>query len=417
MFLNDIKSELFDNTDLKSLFKIKGFIKDSESDIIVEMEDGHKFRIIAKGAEQKLRGVKWNGRRPNLIVCDDMEDDEQVLNKDRREKFRKWFYGALIPCIGSDGIIRVVGTILHMDSMLQRLMPEFQLMSSQKHKFLIEEDLKMYTNHVLPWKSVKYKAHNDDFSKLLWPERWTEEALKAMRERFISQGLADVYSQEMLNVPLDEANAFFKKTDFAGMYPEDFDRRLNYYIAADLAISEKQRADYSAFVIGGLDDSGVLHVVKVIKGRMDARELVELILALTVRYNPESFGIEEGTISKSIGPYLREEMVKRGIFPSLFLLKPSADKLTRARSIQARMRASAVRFAKSEDWYQGLEDEMTRFPRDRHDDQVDAMAYLGLMLDKMVDAPTASEIADEVYQSEYESSGLYEQGRNSTTGY
>lgn len=417
MFLNDIKSELMDNADLKQLFKVKGFLKDSESDIIVEMEDGHKFRIIAKGAEQKLRGVKWNGRRPNLIVCDDMEDDEQVLNKDRREKFRKWFYGALIPCIGSDGIIRVVGTILHMDSMLQRLMPEFQLMSSQKHKFIVEEELKTYTNHVLPWKSVKYKAHNDDFSQLLWPERWTKEALTAMRERFISQGLADVYSQEMLNVPLDEANAFFKKSDFSGMYPEDLDRRMNYYIAADLAISEKQKADYSAFVVGGLDDNGILHIVKVVKGRMDGRELVELILALETKYHPESFGIEEGTISKSIGPYLREEMVKRGIFPSLYLLKPSADKLTRARSTQARMRASAVRFDKSSDWYQGLEDEMTRFPRDRHDDQVDAMAYLGLMLDKMVDAPTPNEIADEVYESEYATSGLYEQGRNGTTGY
>ena len=69
MFLNDIKSELMDNADLKSLFKVKGFLKDSESDIIVEMEDGHKFRLIAKGSEQKLRGVKWAGRRPNLIVC------------------------------------------------------------------------------------------------------------------------------------------------------------------------------------------------------------------------------------------------------------------------------------------------------------------------------------------------------------
>lgn len=417
MFLNDIKSELLDNTDLNRLFKIKGFLKDSESDIIVEMEDGHKFRIIAKGAEQKLRGVKWSGRRPNLIVCDDMEDDEQVLNKDRREKFRKWFYGALLPCRSDDGIIRVVGTILHMDSMLQRLMPEFQLQTKNKHKFIVEEELKTYSDHILPWKSIKYKAHNEDFTALLWPERKTKELLIAMRESYISQGLPDVYSQEMLNIPLDEANAFFKKNDFAAMYDEDYESHKNFYITADLAVSEKQRADYSAIVIGALNDNGILCIVKVVKGRMDARELVELILSLQERYNPEAFGIEDGVISKSIGPYLNEEIIKRGIYPNLVLLKPSADKNTRARSIQARMRAGSVRFDKRADWYQGLEDEMIRFPRDRHDDQVDAMAYLGLMLNKMVDAATPQELADEAYEDDYESSGLFDTGRNKTCGY
>jgi hypothetical protein len=48
------------------------------------MNDGHRFRIIAKGAEQRIRGRLWKGKRPNLLVCDDMEDDEQVENADRR---------------------------------------------------------------------------------------------------------------------------------------------------------------------------------------------------------------------------------------------------------------------------------------------------------------------------------------------
>ena len=68
-FLNDIKTELMDNDNIKSLFKIKGLTKDSETDIIVEFEDGHLFRIQAKGSEQRLRGVKWAGRRPDLVVC------------------------------------------------------------------------------------------------------------------------------------------------------------------------------------------------------------------------------------------------------------------------------------------------------------------------------------------------------------
>jgi hypothetical protein len=93
------------------------------------------------------------------------------------------------------------------------------------------------------------------------------------------------------------------------------------------------------------------------------------------------------------------------------------DKSQRARSIQARVRARGVRFDKEADWYQTFEDELTRFPRDKHDDQVDAFAYLGLVIDKMIDAPSAVELQEDAYQKEYVNSGLYDAGRSATTGY
>ena len=416
-FLNDIKHELLDNEHIKTLFKIKGLLKDSETDIIVEFEDGHQFRIQAKGSEQRLRGVKWAGKRPDLLVCDDIEDDEQVMSKERREKFRRWFYGALIPCLSVDGVIRVIGTILHMDSLLERLMPEFQLQTRNKRKFLFVEPLKTWTEHPVAWKSVKYRAHSDDFTHLLWRERISEEFLRVKRQQYVDQGLPDVYSQEYLNIPLDEARAFFRKNDFLDRSLDDEKRVLRYYIAADLAISESDRSDYSAFVVGGMDESGILHVVNVIRERMNALEIIETIFALEQTYKPEVFALEEGQISKAIGPFLYEEMPKRGIFPNVIGVKPSADKMTRARSVQARTRARSVRFQKDTDWYQTFEDECVRFPRDKHDDQVDAFAYLGLILNKMIEAPTIQEIEEEIYQDDLRTSGLFEIGRSTTTGY
>jgi len=75
LFLGDITSELSENEDLKSLFGLKKFLKLSATDIIVEMEDGSRFRIIAKGAEQKLRGLKWGNKRPDLIICHKEDTD------------------------------------------------------------------------------------------------------------------------------------------------------------------------------------------------------------------------------------------------------------------------------------------------------------------------------------------------------
>lgn len=416
-FLNDIKSELAENEDLHRLFGAMEFVKESETDIIVKAADGHKFRVMAKGSEQKLRGVKWDAKRPDLVVCDDIEEDEQVMNKDRREKFRRWFYGALLPALSPNGVIRVVGTILHMDSLLERLMPEFQLQHKQKRLFLKETDLKVWTDHPVPWKSAKYRAHNSDYSEVLWPEMWPAVRLMEKREDYVAQGLPDVYAQEYLNVPLDESTAYFRKKDFNDMVPSDRSKTLNYYITTDLAIGEKERSDYTVFVVGGMDENGILYVKNVVRGRIDAREIVEMIFSLEAMYKPTAFGIEDGQISKSIGPFLYEEMHKRQLYPNIVLLKPSIDKIERARSISARMRAGGVKFDKSGDWYQTLEDEMMRFPRDKHDDQVDCMAYLGLMLNKLVEAPTKAEIDDIEYNEEWKQSGMFESGRNAWTGY
>ncbi len=421
-FLGAMKQELSENKDLISLFGIKlnekgeaAFIKDSESDVIVEMNDGHRFRIQAKGSEQKLRGMLWNGQRPDLIIGDDLENDEIVMNQDRREKFRKWFYGALVPCLSANGQIRLVGTILHADAALERLMPQ------EHDKLTVVEDLKQYSLRKTGWKSVKYRAHSRDYSKILWPERWSEEKLRQERQNYIDMGLPDVYSREFLNIPIDDSVAYFKKGDFLSQTEDDKKLRMHYYVTADLAISEKERADYSVFAVGGVDEYKKLHIVNIIRERMDGREIVDTILALQRAYEPECFGIEEGQISKAIGPFLMEEMHARGVYANIHPMKHmSQDKPMRARAIQARMRAKSVKFDKAADWYPMLEEEMTRFPRDRHDDQVDAMAWLGHLLTKMVEAPTDQEQRQTEYEDEMERADFYgpsNDGRSAVTGY
>lgn len=419
MFLGQIKQALQENEDIINLFHMKKndkglveFIKETETDIIVETEDGHKFRIIAKGSEQKLRGLLWNGQRPDLMVLDDMESDEQVMNKERRDKFRRWFYGALMPALSEHGKIRYVGTILHQDSMLENLMPK------ENGPYTVIEELKTYqTKYAGLWRSVKYRAHNEDFTEILWPSRWSKQSLKEMRDDYLARGLPEQYSQEFLNVPVDPTVAFFRRGDFIAETADDRKKTLNYYIAGDFAISEKDRADFTVFVIGGMDQDGILHIRNVIRGRMDGEEIISTLLGLQKVYQPIAFGIEDVHITKSLGPYLKRAMVEQNIYPNVILMSPERkDKITRAQSIRARMRAGGVKFDKGGDWYGTLEEECLSFPRARHDDQVDSLSYLGLLLDRIVEAPTPEELEEEQYREEFESSYAYA-GRNEVTGY
>lgn len=425
-FLGEIKQQLIENEQIRSLFKIKEFTKEAEDDFICLCEDGHTFRMSAKGAEQKLRGLKWDGRRPDLILCDDLENDEIVMNKERRMKFKRWFYAALMPSMSKTGKIMYVGTILHNDSLLESLMPK------KYNRGYTSEPLKAWVKdnvgkprRVDGWVSVKYRAHTPDYKELLWRANYTPQYFKDLRAEYVSQGIPDVYSQEYLNTPIDESMSYFKRGDFRDLADEDreflkvngWQKHFNFYIGTDLAVSTQEVADWSVFVVGGMDEKGYLWIFDIIRERMDASEIVEMLLKLQKRWDPITISMEKGQIEKSIGPFLRQRMLDSGVFPNITPLAPSVDKLTRARSIQARMRAGGVKFDKAGDWYYDFEDEAVIFPRGKHDDQIDALAYVGLIVDKMIAGASKQDVEDEEYEEEYEQSGLTEVGRSQITGY
>ena len=251
--LSNLSEEIETNEDLRREFGVTGFETQQKTEIIVKFDDGSRFRILARGAEQKIRGAMWHGQRPDLIVCDDMEDDEQVENKDRRAKFRRWFFRAAKQALSRRGRIRVHGTILHEDSLLSRLM---------KNKM---------------WSFQFYKAHESysDFSNLLWPEQWSAESLRNVQIEFEEDGDSGGYSQEFLNTPLDNNEAFLKKENFLPMKPDDYDSDKIFLAGADWAISKKDSANRTSFTCGGKDLQNIVHVVGQTVGRWDSLEIVE----------------------------------------------------------------------------------------------------------------------------------------------
>jgi predicted phage terminase large subunit-like protein len=187
----------------------------------------------------------------------------------------------------------------------------------------------------------------------------------------------------------------------------------------DPAISTESRSDYTVFLVAAVDEDRGLHIRNVIRERLDGKEIIDTLLQLQKVYDPEAIGIEEMMISKSLGPFLRESMIKYNIWPNIVKMKTMGkDKVQRARSIQGRMRAKTIKFDKQADWYPALEDELLKFPRGVKDDQADAFAWLGLLLDEIVEAPTKQEEIEEEYQDELrQSADAGSSGRSSWSGY
>ena len=399
--LGNIAEELAENEDLIREFGIKKFHRTATTDIIVEMTDGYKFRILARGAEQRIRGRLWKGKRPNLLVCDDMEDDEQVENADRRRKFRIWFFRAAKQALSKSGKIRVHGTILHDDSLLSRL---------RKNR---------------TWKHLFYAAHTsfDDFSGMLWPERWTEAHLRARRQEFIEDGDSAGYSQEFLNNPLDHSDAFLKVGDFKPMTEEDHESDKIICAAADFAVSRADKANRTAFVIGGKDVNNILHHLDVRKGRWDPTEWIEEMFEIQKTWNPEVFWVEDGVIWKSVKSMIYREMQIRDIRINFEAILPVKDKGTRGRPYQRRMRAGQCRFDKKAEWYPDFEQENLRFTGTAAatlDDQFDSAALLSRGFDDFAHVEPEDFFEEEDWEME---KGFWNRpragvdGRSAVTGY
>lgn len=374
--LSNIREELLTNEDLREEFGIAKLEKDSSTDIIVACDDGYRFRILARGAEQRIRGRLWKGKRPNLLVGDDMEDDEQVMNKERRTKFRHWFFRAAKQALGRYGRARIHGTILHEDSMLANL---------RRNR---------------TWKFLFYKAHRgfDDFADILWPEAWSEARLRLRREEFIADGDAAGYSQEFLNDPQDNAEAYLRRADFIPMSPDDRSRAKRVIAAADFAVSKADLANRTCFSVGGLCSQNLLHVLDVRVDRWDPTEWIEEMFSIQKRWQPELFFVEDGVIWKAVSRMVYNEMRRRDVWINIEAVPSIKDKATRGRTLQKRMRAGGARFDKDAEWYAGHEAELLKFTGSSQatlDDQFDADSLLAIGAERLGQQEEEDFTADE----------------------
>jgi len=248
--METIKMEWRENKLLMKDFPIK-IIKDRIGDSVFEHQkkekDGSKFKIklLGKGAEQlgSVRGAKFGARRPDYILIDDLEDDIMVRSPEGRENIRTLYDNALVKAVDMKNFeIDCVGTILHDDCLIARLISR---------------------NHYLHYRKLKYialykgKVSGNWLS--LWDERWTVEDLQKMEKDNPSS-----FAQEMQNDPVSGLLAKFKKEDFRYWYIENGDYilldaeghvvsrgRLSDCKAAignDLAWEEKKESDFTVIM-------------------------------------------------------------------------------------------------------------------------------------------------------------------------
>lgn len=346
LFLDALKGEFESNEKLKAFYGKLTSPKWSEGEIV-----SNDVMVKSLGAGMKVRGLKFRENRPDLIVCDDLENDEAVENKDRREKFERWFTGALIPSMAKDGRIILIGTILHFDSLLAKLL-----------------DADKY----IGWYKKTYRAINDWGA--LWPEHLSLEELETIKQEYISQGQVFLFYQEYQNDPISAEFQKFKLEKFR--YYEDSqiaNKDLRTFITVDRSYSLEKTADYTAIVVVSVDRDNNWYVRMAERVRHTEKDLVDKLFDLHSYFTPELFGIEQKAYKYTIKPALDDEMRKRNMFFRCEELKDMGrSKNVRIEGLIPRFESGSVYMKKDQ---ADLIDELIKFPKASHDDLIDALAY------------------------------------------
>jgi predicted phage terminase large subunit-like protein len=351
MFLSEIRHEAETNNGLLMVHPGLRPAKPWSSD---ELCFTNGVLIQAIGAGQKIRGRKHRGRRPDFVLGDDLENDEQVSSLPRRLKYRRWLRAAVLPALAPEGRIRIVGTVLHSDSLLSRLI--------RNHR----------------WTRRLWSALSED-GRSLWPARFPPEVLLAEKEEAREDGMLSVWYQERQNKAIADEESAFRLSDFMVFdeLPPDtaeFTQRWTTSLYVDPAIGEKEQNDFTAYTVVTASWDGYWFVREAFRSKDDPAKVVETIRRLHEKWKCDVIGIESNAYQKSIGFWCKHQAEEEDGISDLPIEPVTADTDKRRRIMALQPYYRAHRILHHRSIGPRLDQELLNLNSIDHDDLADSLA-------------------------------------------
>lgn len=211
-----------------------------------------------------------------------------------------------------------------------------------------------------------------------------------------------IFRREILAEFISTAGARIKSEWLEGHYfqiPQDKDytdwkNNIAVSMGVDLAISQKESADYVGVAILARDIEGKIYVLDVQRFRASFHEQIAKIRTLADKWQPDTIGVE----SNAYQMVMAEELLLQTRY-TVIPLHSNKDKQIRFAPLEARYERRQVNHALG--LPNEFEQELFGFPNAEHDDQIDAMSCAWAVLGEV--APAGSRDAVGAYST----SGMY----------
>lgn len=386
-FLSDIKTEMEDNQEIRLDFgNQQGKVWKST---VILTTGGVKIEAIGSG--KKVRGRRHGAWRPDLLVLDDIENDENVNTPDQRRKLDSWFKKAVSKAGDTYTDIMYIGTILHYDSLLSNTLknPEYEsrtyraVISFSDRDDLWDKWTELYTNLFDP----DHKQHAREFyleheaemlkgTEVLWPEKLDYYKLMVIK---VSDGDA-AFNSELQNDPIDPDSASFQEEWMDYYEPElvDFkDIRYVFVGANDPSLGKNKKSDTSAIINLAVDlYSGYLYIEMASIEKRKPDQIIKDIFEANRRLKRDygkgfyKFGVETVQFQYFFKEVMAQLSAELGEYIPIEEIQSTVNKMLRIESLQPYIKNGYIKFNAK---HKTLIKQLLEYPMGRNDDGPDAL--------------------------------------------
>jgi intein/homing endonuclease/phage terminase large subunit-like protein len=267
-----------------------------------ELED--RAKILARMANNPLRGLRFGFRRPDLVIADDLENDELVDTSIQRQKLASWWDSAVEPMIEPPpvGQIILVGTVLHYGSLLNQMLARPDLYVTRRYQAIITKENEEGIKVQMP----------------LWPERFSLERLRAIRAKNVL-----AFQKEYMNDPRDDTTRTFRSSWIQWYDANDLGYRpvskkwyfrgkpLTFFTGVDWTVGKDDASDFfSLIMIGKTPDLDIV-VFDIVNQRMDVANQLNRVIQQNQSYPIQMNGIE----GNGFQHVLIQQVMRRALLP------------------------------------------------------------------------------------------------------
>jgi predicted phage terminase large subunit-like protein len=350
------------------------------------------------------------GYRAWGIICEDPQPDwVTAQSKIEQDKIAEWWFNSVVPRALPTAFYIIVATRTS----------AFDLIAHVKER---DERLGIHWDEIrLPMVS---EGAGDPLGRPAGERIWKEYFTDEMERQARGSG-PYVWATAWQQNPVVAGGGYFRAEWLLPVHKTPRLADMYLYAASDFATSTKTSADFTVHVVCGFDRATKrLYLLDVWRQKTVTSEWISAMIDLYEKYKgPEGSGIfirkwaiEKGVISNSVGPFMAEQMKMRKAPINIKAFASVHDKETRAQSLRGHMSLGwdpihevmapntdgGLRYPSGALWWPDVQNELLSFPLSLHDDLVDALALVGLMIDR--DGPVApppERVAPKIFSTDH----------------
>lgn len=345
-----------------------------------------KFENDHTGYRQAVSvGSSATGEGGDILLGDDFHNIDEKESNAKREAAIDWFKNTWSTRLNDQqkGAMVVVGHRIHDQDVSGHILENND--GEWVHLNLpAEYESANPCRTYLPNGTKFWEDPRKEDGQLLWEKRFPQEVIEKAKRRHGAQGYGALYQQ---NPTSPSGMTFNQKHErfFSQSYDQYFlhtprgvravpKEDCTLFLSVDPAISEEQSADYMVIGLLAKTEQKDLLLLDVTRGRWPHNEQQDEVEDVFTESQAEFAAVETVAYQHA----LFQDLVAKGIPCRPF--KPHKDKVTRASTASIWQANGKIYFLKNASWLPEFQKELYKFPKTRHDDQVDMLSLASVVV-------------------------------------